>query len=274
MKIVFNIILTSALLLMLKTADAQPLKTSHHDLSITYNKTSSLVFAMNIKYVDRGSRDILAQKAQGASNVLHLKAGKKDFPETNLTVITSDGSIHEFTINYAEHPNQLINQVEPNFNKDNPTVIFLSAMNDTDFERYATEIIKRKKTFRLIKQHKHKIDLALQGIYIKEDIIFYHLQIKNRSNINYNTDFIRFYIEDKIKAKRTASQEFTRIPLYVYGNDKKLTAQSTSDIVYALEKFTIPDSKLLHIEIFEHNGGRNLTLAIKNKAIVNAAKLQ
>ncbi|PZU80273.1 MAG: hypothetical protein DI528_22635 [Shinella sp.] len=42
------------------------------------------------------------------------------------------------------------------------------------------------------------------------------------------------------------------------------------DIVYALEKFTIPDAKRLHIEVFEKNGGRNLELSIRNKTIVNA----
>ena len=52
-----------------------------------------------------------------------------------------------------------------------------------------------------------------------------------------------------------------------------IKAQSTTELVYAVEKFTIPDSKLLNLEMFEHHGGRNFKLFIKNKDIVNAALL-
>ncbi|HEX5168676.1 MAG TPA: DUF4138 domain-containing protein [Cyclobacteriaceae bacterium] len=41
-------------------------------------------------------------------------------------------------------------------------------------------------------------------------------------------------------------------------------------VVFALDKFTIPGAKRLVIEMFERNDGRNLTLSINSKAIVNA----
>jgi len=74
------------------------------NVDVTYNKTSSIVFPAIIKSVDRGSRDVLAQKAKGVENVLQVKAARKDFPQTNLTVITDDGVLHHFTVNYSEQP--------------------------------------------------------------------------------------------------------------------------------------------------------------------------
>jgi hypothetical protein len=95
--------------------------------------------------------------------------------------------------------------------------------------------------------------------------------VKNRSNIDYDIDFLRFYIRDKKQVKRTASQEVEVKPIYAYGDTKKpVKDQSEIDLVYALEKFTIPNAKHLIIEMFEENGGRNLELLIKNRMIVRA----
>src|SRR5690349_20948609 len=86
---------------------AQPADVQSHDIVITYHKTTSMIFPAHIKSVDRGSRDIIARKAFETGNVLQLKANRENFPETNLTVITSDGVLHQFTINYHKDPEKL-----------------------------------------------------------------------------------------------------------------------------------------------------------------------
>ncbi len=47
-----------------------------YHLAVTFYKTTNLVFPYTIKSVDRGSKDIIAQKANGVENVLQVKAGK------------------------------------------------------------------------------------------------------------------------------------------------------------------------------------------------------
>jgi conjugative transposon TraN protein len=256
---------------MLKHAEAQPRKEAQ-SLEVTYNKTTSLVFPAVIKSVDRGSRDILAQKAKGVENILQLKAARHAFPSTNLTVITSDGFVHEFAISYSKAPvSMVLNIGVDSVNSDDTnSTIFQTDMTETQLENYATQIRDAKRSIRFINESNHKIGFSLRGIYIKNDVIFYHFRIRNQSNINYDVDFLRFYIEDKQKVKRTASQQVDKMPVYVYGNAERVTGQSYNDVVYALEKFTIPDSKRLIIEVFEKNGGRNISLSIKNKTIVNA----
>ncbi|MBX2943776.1 MAG: conjugative transposon protein TraN, partial [Cyclobacteriaceae bacterium] len=241
-------------------------------IEVTFNKTSSLVFPTVIKSVDRGSRDVLAQKAKGVENVLQLKAARPGFTETNLTVITADGRIHHFTVNYSKEPvAQVVNIVDDDSADDDlQKLIFQSMMTESELEKYATQIVNAKRSIRFRGVSKHKIGLSLNGIYIRDNIIFYHFRISNSSNINYDIDFLRFFVQDKAKVKRTASQEVDMKPVYVYGDDQQIVANTVQDIVYALEKFTIPDAKLLHIEMFEKNGGRNLELSIRNKTIVNA----
>lgn len=257
-----------------KEADAQS-RTNVQSLQITYNKTTSLVFPAVIKSVDKGSRDILAQKAKGVENILQLKAARHGFPQTNLTVITSDGIIHEFAVRYSKEPDQqvlkILSQDTTNAdNESNPPLLWRGTWGEAEMENCASRIVNSKRSIRLVNESGNKIGLSLRGIYIKDNVMFYHFRIRNQSNIHYDVDFLRFYIRDKQKVKRTASQEVDSKPVYVFGNTDRIKGQTTQDVVYALEKFTIPDAKRLVIEMFEKNGGRNISLSIKNKTIVNA----
>ena len=58
-----------------------------------------------VRYVDLGSPDLLAGKADGAENVIRVKATVRNFPnETNMSVITEDGSFYTFNVKYAAEP--------------------------------------------------------------------------------------------------------------------------------------------------------------------------
>lgn len=267
-----ELLMGSILALCTIEVEAQETSTSQQ-IEVTFNKTSSLVFPAVIKSVDRGSRDVLAQKAKGIENVLQLKAARPGFTETNLTVITADGEIHHFTVNYSKEPESLVLKIGADTDDESPDshkLIFQTMLTESDLENYASQIVNAKRSIRFVSESKHKIALSLNGIYIRDNVIFYHFRIRNSSNINYDIDFLRFYVEDKTKVKRTASQEVDMKPVYVYGDDQQVPANTTQDIVYALEKFTIPDAKRHHIEMFEKNGGRNLELSIRNKTIVKA----
>src|SRR3954465_2162110 len=78
-----------------------------YPLQITYNKTTNLVFPYTIKSVDRGSPDILVQKARYADTILQLKAGREGFKETNLSVVTTDGKLYSFLLQYVPSPARL-----------------------------------------------------------------------------------------------------------------------------------------------------------------------
>ena len=76
-----------------------------HGLEVTYNKTVHIIFPSAVRYVDLGSPDLIAGKADGAENVIRVKATVKDFKsETNMSVITEDGNFYTFNVKYADEP--------------------------------------------------------------------------------------------------------------------------------------------------------------------------
>ena len=56
-----------------------------HLIEVTFSKTVHILFPSEVKYVDLGSYDIIADKATGAENVVRIKSAVKGFEgETNL----------------------------------------------------------------------------------------------------------------------------------------------------------------------------------------------
>ena len=93
-----------------------------HGLEITYDKTVHVIFPSPIKYVDLGSTNLIAGKADGAENVIRVKAARKHFRnETNMSVITEDGNFYTFNVKYADEP-LLLNVEMCDFIHDGETV--------------------------------------------------------------------------------------------------------------------------------------------------------
>lgn len=228
-------------------------------ISIASDKTTSLIFPFIIKHVDRGTKDILVQQVMEAKNILFLKAAVKNFGATNLSVITEDGSLYGFDISYKVDPPHLI------YN--------LPVKNKESAPFYARDILDNRGNIHGITDRSWGIKSKVKGIYIKDNIIYYQLQIINKSPIDYDLDFLHFYLSDKRKFKRTAFQENEILPIVTAGNIKCVKANSNSMIVAAIKKFTIPNGRQLVIDIHEKDGGRDLLMKVGNKKIIQAVTL-
>ncbi len=245
-----------------------------YPLYIGYDKTTNLIFPYTIISVDRGSINILAQKAKNVENILQIKAGKKGFEETNLTVITADGKFHSFLLNYAERPSVL--NLDFNTPKHSMQNAFFSPdiFNEKELREYSKAAAVEKKKIRGIKDKAFGICFTLNGLFIHDNIMLLRFNIANETNINYDIDQLRLYIRDQKKSKRTATQEIEISPVLVHNNTAKITGQSDNTIVLVVPKFTIPDKKYLAVQLMEKDGGRHLELHVKNRKITKAVPVE
>jgi hypothetical protein len=228
-------------------------------LQITTDKTTSLIFPFPIRHVDRGTKDVLVQPVKEADNILLVKAASVKFPETNLSVVTGDGSVYSFKVNYTDQPENWI--------------YYLPELKKSTIATYANGILDNHRTVRGIGDRKWNIAASVNGIYIKDDVMYYQILLCNQSTIDYDIDLLKFYIRDKRKSKRTAAQENELTPLHISGNTRKVKACDFSMIVVALDKFTIPDAKYLAIQLMEKNGGRHLLMKVNNNKIIRSIPL-
>lgn len=256
-----------------------------HGVQVTFAKTVHIIFPSAVRYVDLGSNWIIAGKADGAENVIRVKATTEGFPgETNFSVICEDGSFYSFNARYAHEP-EMLNIEMKDFLENGDTTDFSHTRMNIYFRELGNEspllvklimqsIYKEdRREIRHLGCKRFGVQFLLKSVHSHNGLFYFHMETRNRSNVAFRTDFIRFKIVDKKVPKRTAIQERVIDPVRSY--NEVLVTEGKSDVrtVYAVPQFTIPDDKLLVIELFEKDGGRHQTIRVENADLVAAKQI-
>lgn len=244
-------------------------KAEFNNIQLSYSKTTSILFPYAVKSLDVGSRDVLVQKAKGVENILLLKAGKQNFPQTNLTVVTSDGNLYSFILNFDDLCPTLNVDARLRIGDDKSLLFSLENENQKEIKEYALLALSKKNKVSGLVSKNAEIEFKVDGIFIHQDVMYFRVFLGNDSRINYDVDQLRFFIRDQKKSKRTAAQEIELTPLLCTGEFSRISDKSETTVVFAIAKFTIPEKKKFTMQVFEKNGGRHLELNIRNRHLVN-----
>jgi len=249
-----------------------------HQISVTYDKTTHLIFPAAIRYIDLGSDHLIAEKAESAENVLRIKAATRDFEEeTNFSVITEDGHFYTFNVYYSVYPDGLaydldkMNQTAGR--RESDKVLFTDLGSNAPSLTYLIMETLHKQQRRLVKHiasSSYGIQFRLKAIYIHNGKYYFQTEVRNKSNVPFTIDFIKFKIVDRKTAKRTVSQELALEPLRAYGPANTIAANAKEQNIYLLDQFTLTGDQLLLIELFEKNGGRHQQLQVENADLINS----
>lgn len=253
-------------------------KIEPYRMEVTYDKTSHLIFPTAIRYVDLGSEYLIAGKVEDAENVLRVKASVREFEaETNFSVITNDGRFYSFNVYYSGYPNVLsydLLTMQKTVDKSNGNDVLFEELgnNSPSLAGLLLETIY-KKDKRIVKHIGAKsfgIQFILKGIYIHNGKYYFHTELRNRTNVPFQIDFINFKVVDKKVAKRTVVQERPMVPLRTYKPLNEIGGKTVEQNVFLLDQFTIADDKILLIEVFEKNGGRHQIIQVENSDLIRA----
>ena len=253
-----------------------------YGLEVTYDKTAHIIFPPAVRYVDLGSPNLVAGKADGAENVIRVKAVVRNFrDETNMSVITESGSFYTFNVKYADEP-LLLNIEMKDFIHDGSKVNRPNNALDIYLKELGSE---SPKLVQLINKSIHKenkrhvkhigskafgIQYLLRGIYTHNGLLYFHTQVRNQSNVPFEVDFVTFKIVDKKVMKRTAIQEQIVFPLRAYNYATLVAGNKDERTMFTFDKFTIPAGKVLVVELNEKSGGRHQSFTVESEDIVRA----
>lgn len=263
--------LAAVLLLASRQVTGQSIRSIEpHRMAVTCNKTSNIIFPFSIRQVDRGSAEVLAQIVPGADSILHIKAVRKYFTETNLSVVTADGSLHSFILTYADQPSVLnARVVMPAANK--AVQVEKSLPNEAELKKIVASA-SSEAPFMHRRSTSQKMSLRLDGIYLKNRVMCFRLTMDNNSFIDYVPEFVRFFVRDRRRTKRTAVQETELHPLHCSGISN-VAGQSSAEMLLTFMPITIPTSQELIIQVREKNGGRALSLRVPHNILLRAQLL-
>ena len=273
-----------------QTAPEAPAEIRLLRIEAGFSKTVHILFPSPVTYIDIGSMDIIAGKADGAGNVVRVKAAVRNFTtETNLTVITEDGGFFSFDVHYAENPavstidisalkqpaveNGSI-QPEPASAEGRVLLQEVGREKPATVKRVLSDIYRQSRIdVKGVRTKKYGIGVEVLGIYVHNDVIYIHTMISNETNISFEVDARQFIVADRKLAKRTAQQQTPLDILRVCNDPTVVRGHQRQRTVFALQKFTIPDDKVLLWEIIERNGARHQTVEIPAKELLEARLL-
>jgi len=237
-----------------------------------YNNTH-LIFPFPIKYIDFGNGDFVeASPAENLQNVLRITTHEKFDRQTNVSVYTEDKQFYTFDLSYSENENNYSYQIGE---RQDLQLALLSEeeLTDKKKEEILRKINKKGRNIYNLGVNKNKIDFSVQNVFIESNKIIFRLVINNKSNVKYDIDYVKFFIQDKKTSKETASQEVELEPLFIDAFSPTIEGKKQSKVSICFEKFTIPDNKYLVIEINEKNGGRHIVYKLNNSDIIDAETL-
>lgn len=212
-----------------------------------------------------------------------LKASKGTL--SNLLVITSDGNVYSYIIQYAEVLNELNRFVtlSERIGDENKGKMMASPERDSipSSVLHATSILKnsikierkkyspqflQKSCATLLQRperrnnvkRKDGISLGIKNLVYYEDLVFLQLELKNDSGIDYEIDDLKVAVVSGHDKRKASFQSLPLNSQYVFKIPNKIRNGETSRFVYVLPKFTLGDNEKLELRLSELKGNREL----------------
>lgn len=216
------------------------------------------------------------REAEQYFGLLQAKPGK----ESNLLVVSSDGSVFSYILKYKEQLDQLNYFVlrSDTIGNENPDVSEKLKKKDVlveekekylYFEKICSYLVERKQKIGRIRKRDQDIILSVENIVFDKEELYFVIQIENKSSLDYEINFLNIGIETRQKGKRKSSQTIYQKPVFRYAMPTQIKEGETEILVYVLPKFSLGDDRRVILELNEKNGGRNIKLNVPHKYINN-----
>lgn len=97
--------------------------------------------------------------------MLQVKAARHGFQETNLSVITADGKLYSFIVNYSENPATTLLRLEAA--KATSLLFTGAALNQRQLETISSQLAEDERIHYGVKDKAGGAKATMEGIYIR-----------------------------------------------------------------------------------------------------------
>lgn len=279
-----------------------PFVSFSQDIKVNEKKYLTLLFDSNINSAITSNDDdyILEYNKNEPDNMALVKAKKKNVNDSSIIIKTENGTIFNVNIQYGfekrnvlEIPDSLGTQTKKekaiitktkgketkivNTIRENDYTIGNITINDMETAKVecneCDKILKSNKSIKRINDEKYKIKIQLNNIYYDNNKLYFILNFVNESDLDYNLNYIKSYVDTGNENKSSSTQYLEKNPILIYNSNRTIPGNSTRKIVFVYEQFSIDNNKKLTFEVNENNGERNLFLKIPHFLINNPRKI-
>lgn len=238
------------------------------NLPVIYvNKDISTHFVSpeKIEYVDISVPDIAGDiPLPNAVRVKPVKEGA-----SGVLTITSERFMVQYLLMYTDDLSKVYSRYNIPYTDVKSYLSPESDMTRAQLHDYCYRMLLSKKKFYNVSCLKHGMRVTLNNIYTVDKYFFIDISLLNKTNIQYDIDNIRFFVEDKKMTKATTFQSIELQPLLVSQQDKSFRKKWRN--IFVFDKFTYPEDKIFVIELAEKQlSGRVIRLEIEYSDLLNA----
>tara|TARA_R110002033_G_scaffold59560_5_gene109491 strand:- start:5831 stop:6670 length:840 start_codon:yes stop_codon:yes gene_type:complete len=208
--------------------------------------------------------------------LLQAKPGK----ESNLLVVNRNGSIFSYIVRYKKQLSKL-NYFIPLSNSignEKPikvdSILAESSEERVDnrtyyYQKFCSYLLERGLRFGYFTKRKSGVILNVENIVFDKEELYFVIQIKNNSTLDYDLNFLNLSIETRQKGKRKSLQRLYQEPIYKHNLPSKIKEGETVRFVYVMPKFSLSNDRRAILELNEKDGERNIELKISHRYINN-----
>ncbi len=190
--------------------------------------------------------------------------------ESNLLVVTDDGSVYSYILKYAK-PLPKLNHFVPksaSIGTEMPVIEKpKSGKKELDsvarrleyFKRFGEYLLKSKPK-NLKTKRKKGLKLQLQRIAYNGSETYLMMEVSNTSGITFEVDFLNVYRVSGNKKRKASYQKLPISPIYRHKLPNKVWNGQSYRFVYVIPKFVLGDKEKLQLELQELKGNRKLIL--------------
>lgn len=142
-------------------------------------------------------------------------------------------------------------------------------MSNVELRKYAMELISKKENRKIRTNKDLGLVSQLNSVHTFGDYVFLDISFRNKTNLSYDIDKLKFSVDDKKIYKATNVQSVDIEPVFRLYDLKRFKKSYRN--IFVFKKFTFPNNKVLNIRLIENQiSGRTINLEVKYSDILEA----
>ncbi len=233
-------------------------------LFVSVSQTVHLRFASELKYVNLGSRVLVAKIVDGSKDFVAVKAREAFDFCTSMSCLESNGQMHTFVVAYAERPGRL--EVDTRLSPSTAgtaqqvTALALAPADSLSLSSLSN-IATMKQELYHIGTSGYGLQILCENIFYKDDVLFLLISVKNSSAVSYELATPRFAVESAKRTKRGLQYEKAVFPRASYGLGA-VAPDSVGKLVFTFDKISLVKGQVFRMYFYEKGGARNLVVTM------------
>jgi len=208
--------------------------------------------------------------------LLQAKQGK----ESNLLVINRNGAIFSYIVrckaqlsklNYFIPMTSSIGNEKPKVKDSIQTETFEKKIDNSTYyyQKFSSYLLGRRQYLGRYTRRNSGVIMRLENIVFDKEELYFVIQIRNNSTLDYDLNFLNLSIETRQKGKKKSLQRLYIEPIFKHHLPSKIVVNETVRFIYVMPKFSLSNDRRVVFELNEKDGERNIEMKVSHKYINN-----